>query len=121
MLVKSLLTYCKHHREDVETLFKLLHVFMNRHVASCHFLALYLEKDVAKEYSNDEKRNVFFKFVEVFSSNDYPQDLKAKVHLHQFVFVLLNVTLCYFLLCNVTDFAVHLNSNVHCHVRRRQW
>ena len=32
-----------------------------------------------QNYTIEQKRAVFFKFVDVFSMPDYPQDLKAKV------------------------------------------
>lgn len=48
MVVSCLLIHCKHHREDVGTLFQLLRVFTARHLTSYHFLATYLENDVAK-------------------------------------------------------------------------
>ena len=79
MLVKCLLVHCKAHHEDVLTLFQLLRVYMTRHISSFHFLTSYLENDVAKEYSIQKKRNIFFHFVEVFNNQSYPQDLKAKV------------------------------------------
>ena len=48
MLVRCLLAYCVYHREDVETLFQLLRVYLTRHVTSYHFLTSYLENEVAQ-------------------------------------------------------------------------
>ncbi len=79
MLVTCLLTHCKHHHDDVTTLFQLLRVFTTRHVKSFHFLTSYLENDVAKLYPIAEKRAVFFKFVELFTDTEFPQELKGKV------------------------------------------
>ena len=79
MLVHCLLTHCKHHHDDVTTLFQLLRVFTTRHVKSFYFLTSYLETDVAKLYSIAEKRAVFFKFVELFGDTEFPQELKGKV------------------------------------------
>ncbi len=79
MLVTCLLTHCKHHHDDVTTLFQLLRVFTTRHVKSFHFLTSYLENDVAKLYPIAEKRVVFFKFVELFTDTEFPQELKGKV------------------------------------------
>ena len=76
-LLPSSLSRC--HKDDIETLFYLLKVFMFRHVTSFPFLKSYLENDVAKQYSIEQKRSVFFKFVEIFSQNEYSQELKAKV------------------------------------------
>ena len=79
MLLKSLLSHCKHTPDDVHTLFQLLRVYFHRHINSFHFLTSYLETDVAKGYTIPQKRKVFFTFVEVFSNADYPQELKAKI------------------------------------------
>ncbi|XP_019851030.1 PREDICTED: transformation/transcription domain-associated protein [Amphimedon queenslandica] len=79
MLVNCLLLYCKYHKDDIETLFYLLKVFMFRHVTSFPFLKSYLENEVAKQYTIEQKRAVFFKFVEIFSLSDYLQELKAKI------------------------------------------
>ena len=46
---------------------------------SYHGLLSYLESTVACNYTIEQKRSVFFKFVEVFGRHDYPQELKAKV------------------------------------------
>ena len=79
MLLKSLLAHCKHHPDDVLTLFQLLRVYLHRHINSFHFLTTFLENDVARGYTIDQKRKVFFCFVEVFSSNDFSQELKSKI------------------------------------------
>lgn len=73
-------SFLRLHREDIETLFQLLKAFLNRHITSFLFLKSYLENTVAKDYTIEHRRAVFFKFVEIFSQPDYPQDLKAKVH-----------------------------------------
>ena len=101
MLLECLLAYCKWvvawevnlcvhfyllfppllrlHREDIETLFQLLKAFLYRHITSFPFLKLYLENTVAKDYTIEQKRALFFKFVEIFSQQEYTQELKAKV------------------------------------------
>lgn len=60
-------------------LFYLLKAFMFRHVTSFPFLKSYLDNEVAKQYTIEQKRNIFFKFVDIFSQPDYSQELKAKV------------------------------------------
>ncbi len=40
---------------------------------------------MSQGYTIAQKRVVFFKFVEVFQTQDYPQELKAKVHRHCWV------------------------------------
>ncbi len=79
MLLTCLLAHCKHTPEDVLTLFQLLRVYLQRHINSFYFLTAYLETDVARGYTIPQKRKVFFSFVEVYSSMDYPQELKAKI------------------------------------------
>ncbi len=80
MLLQCLLSHCKHKPDDVLTLFQLLRVYLYRQINSFHFLTTYLETDVARTYTIEQKRNVFFQFVEVFSqTTDYPQELKAKI------------------------------------------
>ena len=79
MLLKSLLSHCKHCPDDVLTLFQLLRVYNHRHINSFHFLTSFLENDVAKGYTIAQKRKVFFSFVEIFSLPEHPQELKAKV------------------------------------------
>ena len=79
MLVQCLLAYCKHHHEDIDTLFQLLRVYTARHLTSYHSLTSYIENEVTKSFTIKEKRAIFFKFVEVFGNQDFPQELKAKV------------------------------------------
>jgi transformation/transcription domain-associated protein len=79
MLVKCLLAYCKYHKEDIETLFYLLQAFTFRHITSFPFLRLYLENEVARKYTIDQKRAIFYKFVELFNQETYSQELKAKI------------------------------------------
>ena len=114
MLVHCLLAHCKYHHDDVVTLFQLLRVYITRHIKSFHFLTSYLENDVAKLYSIPEKRAVFFKFVELFTDAEFPQELKGKVSIYT---VLHNKDLWYYrqmcnsvayieLLCLETNFLI---------------
>lgn len=75
----SNLSFIRYHKDDIETLFYLLKAFTFRHITSFPFLKSYLENEVAKKYSIELKRTVFFKFVDIFLLPDYPQELKAKV------------------------------------------
>ncbi|XP_015774341.1 PREDICTED: transformation/transcription domain-associated protein-like [Acropora digitifera] len=68
----------KHKPSEVELLFQLLLVFTIRHVPDFHFLRKFLDESVAKGYSVEQKRAVFFKFVELFHDQNFPQELKAK-------------------------------------------
>ncbi|XP_068742186.1 transformation/transcription domain-associated protein-like isoform X1 [Montipora capricornis] len=78
LLAKCLLNYIKHRASEVELLFQLLRVFTIRHVPDFHFLRKFLDETVAKSYSVEQKRAVFFKFVELFHDQNFPQELKAK-------------------------------------------
>ncbi|XP_074624680.1 transformation/transcription domain-associated protein-like isoform X2 [Acropora palmata] len=78
LLAKCLLNYIKHKPSEVELLFQLLLVFTIRHVPDFHFLRKFLDESVAKGYSVEQKRAVFFKFVELFHDQNFPQELKAK-------------------------------------------
>ncbi|KAL5497639.1 hypothetical protein EMCRGX_G014148 [Ephydatia muelleri] len=79
MLVRCLLSHCKYHPEDIDTLFQLLRVYMTRHLSSYQFLTEFLDTEVAKGYSIESRRTLFFKFVEVFQNPEYPHELKAKI------------------------------------------
>lgn len=78
LLAKCLLNYIKHKPSEVELLFQLLRVFTIRHVPDFHFLRKFLDETVAKGYTVEQKRIVFFKFVELFHDQNFPQELKAK-------------------------------------------
>ncbi|XP_077870553.1 transformation/transcription domain-associated protein [Saccoglossus kowalevskii] len=78
LLVKCLLNYVKHHTDEVELLFQLLRVFDNRFLPNFHFFKEFLERDVAQGYSIEQKRAVFFKFVDLFRDQTFTQVLKAK-------------------------------------------
>eukprot|EP00794_Sanderia_malayensis_P003406 gene3406-3896_t len=76
LLAKCLLNYIKHRPNEIELLFQLLRVFTARTVPSFHFLKKFLE-DISKNYSTEQKRNVFFKFTDCFLDHNYAQELKA--------------------------------------------
>nr|XP_054766791.1 transformation/transcription domain-associated protein-like [Lytechinus pictus] len=78
LLVKCLLNYARQHTSNVELLFQLLRVFSNRYLPNFQFLRTFLEETVAQGYSVEQKRHIFFKFVELFHDKGFPQELKAK-------------------------------------------
>ncbi|XP_072179557.1 transformation/transcription domain-associated protein-like [Diadema setosum] len=78
LLVKCLLNYATHHPSNVELLFQLLRVFSNRYLPNFQFLRTFLEEKVAQGYTFEQKRHIFFKFVELFHDKVFPQELKAK-------------------------------------------
>ncbi|XP_046847243.1 transformation/transcription domain-associated protein-like isoform X2 [Xenia sp. Carnegie-2017] len=78
LLVKCLLNYVKHKPSEVELLFDLLRVFTHRHIPAFQFLKTFM-KNVTKIYSVEQKRAVFFKFVDIVHDENFPQDLTAKV------------------------------------------
>ncbi|GIY45230.1 hypothetical protein CDAR_3781 [Caerostris darwini] len=79
LLAKCLLNFVKHHPSEIELLFQLLRAFTGRFIPDFEFLREFLEKTVADNYTVDWKRMAFFKFVELFCNDEFPQDLKAKI------------------------------------------
>ena len=75
------LLYCppRYNPDDVELLFHLLRVFTAAHCMSFHFLTQFLETQIAKDYSIEQKRNVFFQFVTFYHDAAFPHELKALV------------------------------------------
>ncbi|KAK6165821.1 hypothetical protein SNE40_022660 [Patella caerulea] len=79
LLVKSLLSYFKHHPTEIELLFNILRCFTNRYIPQFQFVKDFLDQTVANQYTVDWKRSAFFKFVQIFHLQTWPQDLKAKI------------------------------------------
>ncbi|XP_014681160.1 PREDICTED: transformation/transcription domain-associated protein-like [Priapulus caudatus] len=79
LIVKCLLNYCKHHPNDVELLYQLLRALTGRFIPHFQELREYLETKVAHDYPVEWKRKAFFKFVEIFHDQNFPQTLKAKI------------------------------------------
>ncbi|GAB6032800.1 hypothetical protein CHUAL_012003 [Chamberlinius hualienensis] len=79
LLVKILLNYFEHHPAEIELLFQLLRPLNARFIPDFQFLKDFLEKSVADLFTIDWKRLAFFKFVDVFHDQSFPQDLKAKI------------------------------------------
>lgn len=79
LIVTCLLNYCKHHPNDVELLYQLLRAMTGRFIPHFQELRDYLETKVAHEYPVEWKRKAFFKFVEIFHDQNFPQNLKAKI------------------------------------------
>ncbi|XP_023232044.1 transformation/transcription domain-associated protein-like [Centruroides sculpturatus] len=79
LLAKCLLNYVKHHPNEIELLFQLLRAFTGRFIPDFEFLRDFLENTVANNYTVEWKRMAFFKFVELFHDNSFPQELKAKI------------------------------------------
>ncbi|GFR25610.1 hypothetical protein TNCT_594364 [Trichonephila clavata] len=79
LLAKCLLNFVKHHPSEIELLFQLLRAFTGRFIPDFDFLRDFLENTVANNYTVDWKRMAFFKFVELFCDDNFPQDLKAKI------------------------------------------
>jgi len=82
LLAKSLLNCVKHKPTETEVLFQLLKVYTVRSIPSFHFLKNFLVNEVCKSYTVEQKRAVFFKFVECFQDQSFHQDLKAMVLQH---------------------------------------
>ncbi|XP_072379030.1 transcription-associated protein 1 [Diabrotica undecimpunctata] len=79
LVVKILLHYFCHHPTDIDLLFQLLRATVDRFLPDFQFLRDFLENTVAQNYTVEWKRSAFFRFVELFPSNEMSQELKAKV------------------------------------------
>ncbi|KAI0213609.1 Transformation/transcription domain-associated protein [Lamellibrachia satsuma] len=82
LLVECLLNYFRHHPNEIELLFHLLRSFTARFMSQFQFFKDFLEETIAQTYSVDWKRKAFFKFVEIFHDQGWPQTLKAKILQH---------------------------------------
>nr|CAH7738958.1 unnamed protein product [Callosobruchus chinensis] len=79
LLVKILLHYFCHHPNNIDLLFQLLRATVDRFIPEFQFLRDFLEHTVAQNYTVEWKRTTFFRFVELFPTNEMSQELKAKV------------------------------------------
>ncbi|XP_050299225.1 transcription-associated protein 1 isoform X2 [Anthonomus grandis grandis] len=79
LLVKILLHYFCHYPNDIDLLFQLLRATTDRFIPEFQFLRDFLENTVAQNYTVEWKRSAFFRFVELFQTNEMSQELKAKV------------------------------------------
>ena len=82
LLVKCILNFVENHPDQLELLFHLLRAFVSRFITQFQFLKDFLETKVAKTYSVDWKRKAFFKFVDIFHDNSWPQEVKGKILQH---------------------------------------
>lgn len=71
---------------NIELLFKLLIVFHQKSPSQFEFFRLYLHEHVAKDYSIQIKREIFFTFVKIFTDPNsnaiYTQKLKSSILQH---------------------------------------
>jgi transformation/transcription domain-associated protein len=81
LLAKCLLTFVSQKSSEIEILFQLLKVYVVRSIPSLNFIKNFLES-ICKTYTVEEKRSVFFKFVECFHDQSFNQDLKAMILQH---------------------------------------
>lgn len=79
LLVKILLHYFSHHPTRIDLLFQLLRALCDRFLPDFQFLRDFLENTVAGGYTVEWKRTAFFRFVELFPSQNLSQELKAKI------------------------------------------
>ncbi|KAI8515281.1 hypothetical protein Bbelb_060940, partial [Branchiostoma belcheri] len=82
LLVKCLLSCVKQNPGEVELLFQLLRAFTLRFISNFHFLKTFLEEELYKVTSIDQKRTIFLEFVKLFHDQSFPQELKAKALQH---------------------------------------
>ncbi|XP_066519282.1 transformation/transcription domain-associated protein isoform X1 [Hoplias malabaricus] len=81
LLAYCLLSYCKRNYSEIELLFQLLRAFTGRFLCNMTFLKEYMEEEIPKNYSINNKRGLFFRFVE-FNDPHFNDELKAKVLQH---------------------------------------
>ncbi|XP_048245320.1 transformation/transcription domain-associated protein-like isoform X4 [Haliotis rufescens] len=82
LLVRCLLNYFKHHTNEIDLLFHILRCFTHRYIPQFQFVKEFLDDTVATLYDIEWKRKAFFKFVDVFHDQNWPQELKAKILQH---------------------------------------
>ncbi|ESN91105.1 hypothetical protein HELRODRAFT_194551 [Helobdella robusta] len=82
ILLEILLSFFKHHPNELELLFHMLKCFTGRYMPQFTFFKEFLEETVSKTYSIEWKRNAFFKFVEIFHLKDWSQEVKSKILQH---------------------------------------
>lgn len=80
LLVKILLHYFCHHPTDIDLLFQLLRATVDRFIPEFQFLRDFLENTVAQNYTVEWKRTAFFRFVEIFPTNEMSQ-VRSKVRI----------------------------------------
>lgn len=73
LLVKILLHYFCHHPNDIDLLFQLLRATVDRFIPEFQFLRDFLENTVAQNYTIEWKRSAFFRFVDLFPTNEMSQ------------------------------------------------
>ncbi|RNA03194.1 Transformation transcription domain-associated [Brachionus plicatilis] len=71
---------------NIELLFKLLIAFHQKSLSQFEFFRVYLHERVAKKYSIQLKRDIFFTFVQIFTNSNlntiYTQKLKSSILQH---------------------------------------
>lgn len=73
LLVKILLHYFCRQPTDIDLLFQLLRATVTRFIPEFHFFRNFLENTVAQNYTVEWKRSAFFRFVELFPTDEMSQ------------------------------------------------
>ncbi|XP_052871771.1 transcription-associated protein 1 isoform X2 [Anopheles cruzii] len=79
LIAKILIQYFSYNTSEIQLLFQLLRALCLRFVPDFQFLRDFLQNTVCQSYTVEWKRKAFFQFVEVFTTGDMAQDLKAKI------------------------------------------
>ncbi|XP_058123036.1 transcription-associated protein 1 [Anopheles ziemanni] len=79
LIAKILIEYFSYNTNEILLLFQLLRALCLRFVPDFQFLRDFLQNTVCQSYTVEWKRKAFFQFVEVFTSAELAQDLKAKI------------------------------------------
>ncbi|EDV27262.1 uncharacterized protein TRIADDRAFT_23101 [Trichoplax adhaerens] len=78
LLLKCLLMYYKENKNEITALFQMLRAFTLQHICNFQFFREFLEC-LCKSYTIEQKRSVFFKFIEMFVKKLLPQEIIAKI------------------------------------------
>ncbi|GAB5370731.1 hypothetical protein AAMO2058_001518200 [Amorphochlora amoebiformis] len=67
LVVECLIHYCRVHRTEVRILWKMLTIFLHRTLIDFTFLAEFYEKEIAHEWSAEEKKHITAGFLRFFA------------------------------------------------------
>ena len=68
-VLKIMISYCKHNRDEIPALFKMLEIFNVRVSYDLNFISNFYEDYIHEEYSADQKRRIFKYYVKFMESD----------------------------------------------------
>eukprot|EP01087_Luapelamoeba_hula_P023162 TRINITY_DN8469_c0_g1_i2.p1 TRINITY_DN8469_c0_g1~~TRINITY_DN8469_c0_g1_i2.p1 ORF type:complete len:748 (+),score=84.96 TRINITY_DN8469_c0_g1_i2:140-2245(+) len=90
-IVKCMLSYCRSHPEEVDTLFYMVSIFKDRSTLDYSFLQDFYAHEVAEKSSLAQKKAIMYKFVDFFTNQHITQEHKVKI-LQVLIIPLLNAS-----------------------------